>query len=59
MGLNRYACCRETIGEPHGETCGGSARYPLGRERTAADGHARRIARELDDRERLRPERRP
>lgn len=49
MGLNHYACCGETIGDAHASRCGGSARYPLNREREAADHHARRISQMLDE----------
>lgn len=52
MSLNRYACCREMIGDPHGSSCGGSKRYPLGEERASADRYAERIGRELDERAR-------
>lgn len=43
MSLSRYACCSESIGDPHAESCGGTRRYPKGLERDAADRHARMI----------------
>ena len=48
MGLTRYACCSGTIGERHEGNCLGSPRYPLGREREAAERHVREIRRQLD-----------
>lgn len=49
MSLNRYACCSEMIGEPHADRCEGTRRYPLGRERAAADRYAMQIGRSLDE----------
>ncbi len=55
MGLIGYACCGGTIGEPHRAKCPGSSRYPLGREREAAERHVREISRRLEiEREQLR-----
>lgn len=48
MGLTGYACCGGTIGERHEESCPGSPRYPLGREREAAERHVREIRRQID-----------
>jgi len=48
MGLVGYACCGGTIGERHEGSCPGSPRYPLGREREAAERHVREIRRQLD-----------
>lgn len=50
MSLARYACCRESIGDPHAAGCEGTPRYPRGRERQAAERHAREVSATIEQR---------